>query len=62
MHAKIECKGKGGFLAEIDRFDHSFFRLSPKEAASLDPQQRISLEVAYEALLDGACHCSNILS
>jgi len=41
---------EGGFIAEVDRFDHEFFRLSPREAALLDPQQRLALEVAWEAL------------
>ncbi len=41
---------EGGFINEVDRFDHEFFRLSPREAALLDPQQRLALEVAWEAL------------
>ena len=44
----------GGFLAEdIFAFDPSFFDMSPREALSLDPQQRILLQVAYEAIQDG---------
>jgi acyl transferase domain-containing protein/thioesterase domain-containing protein/ubiquinone/menaquinone biosynthesis C-methylase UbiE/acyl carrier protein len=42
----------GGFLDHIDRFDAQFFGISPREAASADPQQRILLEVAYEAVED----------
>ncbi|KAI1741289.1 hypothetical protein F4680DRAFT_464705 [Xylaria scruposa] len=40
----------GAFLDDIASFDHKFFRKSPREAASTDPQQRILLEVAYWAL------------
>src|SRR5258706_13126835 len=40
----------GGFVADIDRFDHAFFGISPKEAARMDPQQRMLLQVAWHAL------------
>ncbi|MCO5232262.1 MAG: type I polyketide synthase [Chitinophagales bacterium] len=41
---------QGGFLDNIDQFDGSFFDLSYAEIESMDPQQRILLEVTYEAL------------
>ncbi len=39
-------------LEGIDMFDAAFFGCSPKEAQTLDPQQRLFLECAWEALED----------
>jgi phthiocerol/phenolphthiocerol synthesis type-I polyketide synthase B len=40
----------GSFLADIYDFDAEFFDISPREAVKMDPQQRLMLEVAWEAL------------
>ncbi|MEA5620137.1 beta-ketoacyl synthase N-terminal-like domain-containing protein [Cronbergia sp. UHCC 0137] len=42
----------GGFLENIDQFAADFFKISPQEAAMLDPQHRLLLEIAWEALED----------
>ena len=44
----------GGFLSSIDQFDAGLFGITPKEAKYLDPQQRLILQNAYQAL-DDAC-------
>ncbi len=46
------CSREGGFLTgwQPDEFDAEFFGISPREAAAMDPQQRVVLEVAWEAL------------
>ncbi|MDT0382151.1 beta-ketoacyl synthase N-terminal-like domain-containing protein [Streptomyces sp. DSM 42041] len=40
----------GGYLTAIDGFDSGFFNISPREAAFIDPQHRLTLETAWEAL------------
>ncbi|KAL3474050.1 hypothetical protein BJX99DRAFT_260752 [Aspergillus californicus] len=38
------------FMKDRNAFDHSFFKMSPREAAAMDPQQRLFLQAAYQAV------------
>ncbi|MEU0149427.1 SDR family NAD(P)-dependent oxidoreductase [Streptomyces sp. NPDC006288] len=42
----------GAFLDGVDEFDAGFFGITPREAGVLDPQQRLMLELAWEAFED----------
>ncbi|WP_063008903.1 type I polyketide synthase [Nocardia kruczakiae] len=44
--------GPGGYLESIAEFDNERFSISEREAALMDPQQRLALEVAVEAIDD----------
>lgn len=41
---------RGAFLDDVAGFDAAFFGVSPREASEMDPQQRLFLEVGWEAL------------
>jgi acyl transferase domain-containing protein len=47
----------GNFIDRPDVFDHKFFGISGREAKSMDPQQRLALQVAYEAMSSSG-YCS----
>ena len=50
--AQPEYVKSGVVLEDLDRFDAAFFGFSPKDASIMDPQHRIFLECAWEALED----------
>ncbi|MBD3315981.1 MAG: SDR family NAD(P)-dependent oxidoreductase, partial [Chitinivibrionales bacterium] len=52
QHCEFSKKYRGGFIDDIDKFDSLFFNISPREAEMLDPQERLFLEVAWEAIED----------
>ncbi|MBB4134327.1 polyketide synthase Pks13 [Gordonia humi] len=41
---------KGGYLDDVEGFDADFFQMSPREVENVDPQQRLALELTWEAL------------
>ncbi|MFE3599647.1 beta-ketoacyl synthase N-terminal-like domain-containing protein, partial [Streptomyces sp. NPDC059142] len=41
---------RGAFLEDVAEFDAAFFGISPREAPFVDPQQRLALELGWEAL------------
>lgn len=53
--APRRARRRAGLLTgPIDAMDAGFFGIAPREAASMDPQQRLALEIAWEAMEDAA--------
>ncbi|MCB0188793.1 MAG: type I polyketide synthase, partial [Caldilineaceae bacterium] len=52
IHPDTAYTRRGGFLADVDKFDAPFFKIAPAEAELMDPQQRIFLEEADHAIED----------
>ena len=50
----------GGFLNDVELFDAPFFGITPREAANLDPQQRLVLESSWLALEDAGIAPSSV--
>ncbi|ROQ57386.1 acyl transferase domain-containing protein [Streptomyces sp. 840.1] len=50
----------GGYLEDVSGFDAGFFGIGPREASSMDPQQRLMLELAWEALEDARIRPSDL--
>ena len=51
----------GGFLAAVECFDLSLFRLSESETFAMDPQQRLLLEAGYAALHSSGQRLASLL-
>ena len=52
---KTSCKW-GGFIDGVDQFDPLFFNISPREAALMDPQERLFLETVWHLFEDDRPH------
>ncbi|MBZ9674330.1 type I polyketide synthase [Mesorhizobium sp. ES1-1] len=53
----------GGFLTnDVFGFDPAFFDMSPREVTSMDPQQRLALQIAFEAVQDAGRALSDLQS
>ncbi|MDJ0394288.1 polyketide synthase Pks13 [Rhodococcus sp. G-MC3] len=51
---------KGGYLDDVKTFDAEFFAMSPNEVVNVDPQQRLALELTWEALEHARIPASSI--
>ena len=51
---KMYCR-YGSFLKDVEMFDPRFFNITPREALNMDPQQRMMLEICWEAFESAGC-------
>jgi polyketide synthase 13 len=56
----VDTPRHGGYLDDVAGFDADFFHITPREAAVMDPQQRILLEVVHEALAHAAVPAASL--
>lgn len=57
---ELDKKVFASFISDADCFDHRFFKKSPREAASTDPQHRLMLMTAYRALEQSGYFCEPV--
>jgi polyketide synthase 13 len=58
--AIAKARTRGGYLKDIKGFDSEFFALSKTEADNIDPQQRMALELTWEALENARIPASSL--
>ena len=54
------CGHWGGFLADIDSFDHRFFNITAQDAETLDPQHRLLLQTSWHAVEDAGLNKADL--
>ncbi|MEO8231841.1 MAG: aminotransferase class III-fold pyridoxal phosphate-dependent enzyme [Ignavibacteriota bacterium] len=59
LNSELKFIKARGILENVDKFDAEFFGYNPREAAIMDPQHRIFLECAWEALEDAGYNSEN---
>lgn len=52
VEASEDDFGKAAYLEEVDKFDCKFFKMVPKVATMIDPEQRMLLETSWKAFED----------
>lgn len=55
-----DIQAVGGFVDGVENFDAAFFGVSPREAASIDPQQRLMLEIGWRAMEDAGARAGDL--
>ncbi|SHM12515.1 type I polyketide synthase [Actinacidiphila paucisporea] len=55
-----DIQAVGGFVDGVENFDAAFFGVSPREAAAIDPQQRLMLEIGWRAMEDAGQRASDL--
>src|SRR5262249_17328930 len=63
--SRVEGMGTGrltslGAIDGVAEFDSLFFEISPREAQSMDPRQRLLLQESWNALEDAGCTASSL--
>ncbi|XP_030371512.1 fatty acid synthase [Scaptodrosophila lebanonensis] len=59
-HFNPEIPKRSGKISELEKFDATFFGVHFKQAHTMDPQTRILIETAYEAVIDAGINPKTI--
>ncbi|MBF0119062.1 MAG: SDR family NAD(P)-dependent oxidoreductase [Desulfobacterales bacterium] len=51
----------GGFIPDVDKFDPLFFKISPREAETMDPQQRLFIETVWKTVEDAGLNANDLV-